>query len=86
MMNLQPNFISVCKNQCKKNERKLLMNRPTDSSKAICPPLFKGGHKNTAYIQIPKSWSNVTVTSSKILVSQEIHILNLNITTSSVSK
>jgi hypothetical protein len=35
-------------NQCEENERKLLVDqqtRPTDSSKAICPPFFEEGHK-----------------------------------------
>jgi hypothetical protein len=45
-------------NQCKENERKLLVDRPTDSSTAICPPFFEGGHKkieqrDRAILKIP---------------------------------
>jgi hypothetical protein len=38
-------------NQWEENERKLLMDRPTDSSKAICHLFFKGGH-NTATTEV----------------------------------
>ena len=30
---------------CKENKRKQMMDRQTDSSKAICPPFFEGEHK-----------------------------------------
>jgi hypothetical protein len=45
-INLYTKFhFNMC-NKCEENERKLLVDRPTDSSKAICPPFFEGGHKN----------------------------------------
>jgi hypothetical protein len=45
MINLHTKFhFNMC-NQCEENERKLMVDRPTDSSKAICPPFFEGGHK-----------------------------------------
>jgi hypothetical protein len=44
-INLYIKFHFNMSNQCEENEWKLLMDRPTDSSKAICPPFFEGGIK-----------------------------------------
>jgi hypothetical protein len=46
MINLIPNFISVCATTAKKINRKWVdrqTDRPSDSSKAMCPPFFEGG-------------------------------------------
>jgi hypothetical protein len=44
MKNLKVNFISVCASSAKKMNGNCV-DRLTDSSKAICPPFFEGGHK-----------------------------------------
>jgi hypothetical protein len=41
-------------NQCEENEQKLLVDRPTDSSKPICPPFFEGEHKKSINMKFKK--------------------------------
>jgi hypothetical protein len=57
-INLYTKFhFNIC-NQCKENERKLLVDRPTDSSKAICPPSSEWGMNiKASYLTIARKAS-----------------------------
>ena len=68
MVNLYTKFhFNMCIH-CKKNKRKQMMDRQTDSSKAICPPFFEGGQK----------YHNNLTKVLKILNGQNFPISSLN--------